>query len=137
MWALYVAGYGFMAYSTFVIFRNNYITTKYRKYLKDSDSLWDKEWALDKAKINLNIDLPFLVFAGIFWFVCLPSLVLYKMAQCLPKMPVFRSKAEKDVEASKTNKALSEAHKTEWENALRTMDEAGIDTKELRKIEID
>ncbi len=137
MWILYTAGYVFVGYIAYVIFRNSYITSNYLKELDGSTSLYSMERALRRAKLNFDLDLPFLILAATFWVVCLPSFVLYRGAQALPKIPVFRSKAERQVDMQIAKKALSDARKKEWDNALQTMEDAGINTRELRKMQID
>lgn len=125
---------------------NIVLTNNYKGYMKSFSSRKDFETqkasiaedALNQAKADMVDTTPFIVL-GAFWFwpIYLVGILVYKVNNILPRINVLKSKAEREVYALQTDKALSDARKTEWDNALQTMDEAGIDTKELRKIKID
>lgn len=146
MWIVYVIGYLLGAFVTVswgynIAVTNEYRATleKYKKYQHyDQDKVGYAERALVEAKRDLTDVIPFIVcMGGCFWPIYFVGIVCYKAGRLLRKLPTFKTSADREVQALRKAKALSDSRKAEWELALKTMSDAGIDTKELRKIKID
>ena len=71
-----------------------------------------------------------------FWFVFVETyrLLSAPTTRFMPKSKV--EKALRQIEVTRKSKELQEKRKKEWMSALRTMESAGIDTEELRKLEL-
>jgi len=145
-WILWVFGYLAGGLLTARWGYNIVVTNKYRYYMKsftvrkdfEAEKASLAEDALKQAKADMIDTTPFIVLGAFWgWPIYLVGILIYKANNVLPRINVLKSKAEREVYALRADKALSDARKTEWDNALRTMDEAGISTKELRKIKID
>jgi hypothetical protein len=110
---------------------------KYFDFDKKKAEYAEAALKIAKADMQIRDSVPAIVFGAVWWPIYLPCLAIYCLVKFSARFNVFQTKAEKEVAALKTQQALSAKRKTEWQTALRTMDEAGIDTKELRKIKID
>jgi hypothetical protein len=146
IWILYVLGYLIGAYLTVNWGRSIILTHRYKKnldsykkytYYEDTKEKY-AELALAEAKRSFSHDMPFVVvYGGCFWPLFLLGILVYFIFKFLPSLQFLESKAEKEVSRLKTQKALTEARKAEWDNALKALKDAGIDTTELRKMKIE
>jgi hypothetical protein len=123
---------------------NNLLNQYYAESLKEfkdrfSDDVQYRETALRHAKSMMKYrDAEFGSFmAGILWPIILPALVFLLVVKKMSNINFMQSKAEREVMNLKNTKALADARKKEWSLALHTMEEAGIDTRELRKMKIE
>ena len=147
-WVLWTVGYVVMACITGRWGYNVTLNEYYTKHLNESKQLFRDfeankakyaEGALKNAKRDMLIrdSVPAICFGACWWPIYFTYLVIWSLIKSRPAIKVMQSKAEKEVAALRTQKALSDARKTEWKNALQTMEDAGIDTTELRNFEID
>lgn len=148
MLALYIIS-GFLGYSIVGILvgkwnHNHHLNKYYAEKLVEfrdvfSDTLKYREVALRHAKSQMQSrDADFGSFmAGLLWPITLPALAFLQGVKTVSATTFMQSKAEREVSNLRNARAISDSRKKEWSLALRTMEEAGIDTEELRKMKIE
>jgi TRAP-type uncharacterized transport system fused permease subunit len=107
-----------------------------RKYRSDADEE-NAELALAAAKSEMEDFIPFIPLAFLFWPLVVVFLLGYAAFCLIRRVSFFQSKAERQVKAMRKNKALTETRKAEWDNAFKALEDSGINTEELRKMQID
>jgi hypothetical protein len=142
---LCIVGYLIAGGLTANLGRNVALNAKYKKELKKSSSCLYKTdpailaaRALREAKRALSHDMPFIVLWGTaLWPLYLLGLGVYAAIVYFPKVHALQSKAEREVKGLEDKNTQDALRKQEWDNALKVMEEAGMNTKDLRKLKID
>lgn len=95
------------------------------------------EESLKEATRSVNYDLPLIqVFGFAFWPCYLIGLGVYGIAINFPKITMMKSKAEREVNKLKSDVEAENQRKLEWKNAIKMLEDSGIDTSELKKMKI-